>query len=97
MPAKKNPAKGKLNYEEAFAELEEITQRLENDPACLEALLNDFERGQELITFCQNTLKATRKKLELIEAQINNHDSPVSELDTNQSTNPTSYDDVRLI
>lgn len=71
--AVKKAAKSKApaqSFEEAVEELENITKRLEKDPESLANLLDDFERGQKLLNFCQKTLKSARKRLDLVEASL---------------------------
>jgi exodeoxyribonuclease VII small subunit len=46
----------KLNYEQALAELEEITRQLEENPPALEVMLALFERGQRLAAHCAELL-----------------------------------------
>ena len=71
--AVKKAAKSKApaqSFEKAVEELENITKRLEKDPESLANLLDDFERGQKLLNFCQKTLKSARKRLDLVEASL---------------------------
>ena len=42
----------KMTFEEAFAELEETVQKLEEGGATLDDSLALFERGQELAAYC---------------------------------------------
>lgn len=100
MPAKKATAKTPVasSFEEASEELEEITRRLERDPSSLTGLLEDFERGQALLQFCQATLKSARKRLDLVEANL--HAEPDKSGDVKNDTfnldaDPDD-DDVRL-
>ena len=66
----KNSKAPATSFEDAVEELENITKRLERDPESLANLLDDFERGQELLSFCQKTLKSARKRLDLVEASL---------------------------
>ncbi len=52
----KTPAVEKMNYEQAFAELERVIQALENDQPALEEALALFERGQALVKRCAGLL-----------------------------------------
>jgi exodeoxyribonuclease VII small subunit len=52
-----------LNYEQALAELEEITRRLEETPPALEETLVLFERGQVLAKRCVELLDQADLKL----------------------------------
>lgn len=93
--AKKSPAPA-ASFEEAVEELEEITRRLEKDPESLANLLDDFERGQELLTFCQKTLKSARKRLDLVEASLH-AEGDDEELPAESSSDDDPDDqDVRL-
>lgn len=97
MPAKKKSAKKPVaaSFEEATEELEEITRRLERDPSSLTNLLDDFERGQALLKYCQDTLKSARKRLDLVEANL--HADPDIPEETNSRNNDADHDDdVRL-
>ncbi len=51
MSAEPAPAE-QLSYEQAFAELETIIQRLENEQPSLEEALQLYERGQALAQRC---------------------------------------------
>ncbi len=52
-----------LSYEQAFAELEEITRRLEEQPPALEEALALFERGQALAKRCAGLLDQAELKV----------------------------------
>ena len=52
-----------MNYEEAIKELEEITNRLENEKLSLSESEKLFDRAVELAKFCQKELSKTSKKL----------------------------------
>ena len=100
MPPKKSPAKKPVaaSFEDAAHELEEITKRLERDPTSLTILLDDFERGQALLHYCQTTLKSARKRLDLIEANLHAEPDNTGDLDRDTPNNDADHDDddVRL-
>ena len=55
----KNGAEGpekKPTYEEAFAELEKLVQKMESGNLTLDESIKAYERGTELIRFCENEL-----------------------------------------
>ncbi len=52
-----------LTYEQAMAELEEITRQLEENPPELEQTLALFERGQALIKRCAGLLDQAELKV----------------------------------
>lgn len=97
MPAKKKgPPPVAASFEEAAEELEVITRRLEEDPATLAALLEDFERGQALLSYCQDTLKSARKRLDLVEAKLQPDPADDESDDSSEVDDDTKDDDVRL-
>ncbi len=99
MPAKKKKTSKTIaeSFEEAADELEEIIKTLEQEPSSLAKLLDDFERGQDLLNYCQNTLKSARKRLDIVEAKIqaNSLDEEPEPLPSNRE--PNNDNDVRLL
>ncbi|GAB4476828.1 MAG: exodeoxyribonuclease VII small subunit [Anaerolineae bacterium] len=55
-----------LTFEQAFAELESIVERLESGDLTLEEMLALFERGQALAARCEQILAEAELKLEQI-------------------------------
>lgn len=53
-------------FKEAIEELEKITDSLESGELELEESLARFERGVELIQYCQEKLDGARSKVELL-------------------------------
>ena len=53
----------KLNYEQAFEELETLVERLESGELALEESLALFERGQALSARCSELLEQAELKL----------------------------------
>ena len=98
MPSKKNKAPEDVaeSFESAADELEEITRRLEQEPASLTALLEDFERGQTLLGFCQNTLKSARNRLDVVEAKLQADSLDEESDDSSKADKTNNDDDVRL-
>lgn len=97
MPVKKKASSPVASsFEDAAEELEVITRRLEEDPATLAALLEDFERGQALLSYCQNTLKSARKRLDLVEAKLQTELTEDESTDLSEVDDDTNDDDVRL-
>ena len=84
------------SFEEATDELEEITRRLEDEPSSLGKLLEDFERGQALLSYCQKTLLSARKRLNLIEANIQTEENDEDSEESSEEPSDTLDDDVRL-
>ncbi len=63
--ARKNQPPPK-NYEEAVQELQQIIAEIERGEIGLEDTLARYERGHFLLQFCQQTLSAAEKQIELI-------------------------------
>jgi len=53
-------------FEQAFAELEQIVKRLESEELPLDESLELFEKGISLSRFCNQKLEEVEKKIELI-------------------------------
>ena len=98
MAAKKKTSAKRVtgSFEEAADELEEITRRLEDEPSSLAKLLEDFERGQALLSYCQKTLLSARKRLNLIEATIQTEEHDEDSEESSEEPSDTLDDDVRL-
>ena len=99
MPAKKKTAKTPPvaeSFEDAVEELDKVIETLEQEPTSLAKLLDDFERGQELLSYCQNTLKSARKRLDVVEAKLQ---ASANDDETNPSSQDqfSNDDDVRLL
>ncbi len=60
---KQTRKKEDLTYEKAFAELEEIIDKLENEEHPLEEAMRLFERGQFLAKFCADYLDKAELKV----------------------------------
>ena len=56
----------KLNFEQAYQELESIVERMERGEQELEHSLSDFERGVALMKHCHSVLKDAEQKVEVL-------------------------------
>ena len=56
-------------YEEAFAELQAITHKMENDELDIDQLSEQLKRAQELIKFCKDKLTKTDEEIKKILAE----------------------------
>lgn len=84
-------------------ELESLTDAMEEDALPLEEMLKAFERGQDLLNFCQESLTTARKSVELIEkkapaSESREENAPDStSKPSSGSQDPETFDDdVRL-
>jgi exodeoxyribonuclease VII small subunit len=58
--------KKELNYEEAFAELQDIVRRMENDELDIDQLSAQLKRAQQLIKLCKDKLTKTDEEIQQI-------------------------------
>lgn len=56
------------SFEAASAELEKIVTDMEAGQMSLEASLSAYQRGAELLQFCQNKLQAAQQQVRILEA-----------------------------
>ena len=59
---------GKISFEDALGELENIVQRLESGDTSLESAIEAYERGVALKKYCEGKLRAAQLRVERIEA-----------------------------
>ena len=65
------------SFEAAMTELESIVQGMEAGRLSLEQSLCAYQRGAELLKFCQNTLSAAEQKVQVLEAGVLREFTPV--------------------
>ncbi len=92
--SKTTPAKPE-SFEESLSELEKLTELMEEENLPLGEMVKAFERGQDLLNFCQKSLTSARESIELIEAEklkpaAADHHTP------SKADPATTDDDVRL-
>ena len=56
-----------LSYEQAFQELEQIVEKLENNQGTLDESMGLFERGQKLAQHCAGLLEAAELKVQQLD------------------------------
>ena len=54
------------NFEKSLARLEEIVEQMENGTLPLDALMNAFEEGQQLIKVCSERLNEVERRIEIL-------------------------------
>lgn len=64
-PTRSTPAPE--SFEDALKELEAIVDAMENGDGALEASLAAYQRGVELLKFCQDKLGAAEQKVRMLE------------------------------
>ncbi len=52
-----------LNYETAFAELQEIESEIVNESITIDLLADKIRRASQLIAFCKSRLRATEEEV----------------------------------
>jgi exodeoxyribonuclease VII small subunit len=70
------PIKANLTYEEAYEELLQIASEIEEESVSVDVLATKVKRASELISFCQNKLKATEKDVLNIIQKMENKPIP---------------------
>ncbi|MDR3427929.1 MULTISPECIES: exodeoxyribonuclease VII small subunit [Silvimonas] len=55
------------NFETGFAELEALISQLESGNLALEASLTAWQRGQELLQYCEGKLADAERQLKVLE------------------------------
>ena len=61
-----------ITFEEAMKELETLIESMESEEITLDALIDKYERGSELLKLCQKTLGDAELRIEKIKE--NNED-----------------------
>lgn len=56
-----------LSFESALAELEQIVTRLEGSDVSLEQSLQSYQRGAQLLKYCQSQLAEAEQRVRLFE------------------------------
>ena len=56
-------------YEEAFAELQAITHKMENDELDIDQMSEQLKRAKELIKLCKGKLTKTDKEIKKVLAE----------------------------
>lgn len=56
-----------LNFEEAYAELEQVVEALEAGGATLEETLSLYERGIELASYCEAVLEQAELRVQMVQ------------------------------
>ncbi|CAK7066248.1 exodeoxyribonuclease VII small subunit [Saezia sanguinis] len=55
------------NFENALDELEQLVARMESGELALDALLENYQRGAQLISFCRDKLKTVEQQVQVLE------------------------------
>ena len=58
------------SFEAASAELEKIVAAMEAGQMSLEASLSAYQRGAELLQYCQNKLQGAQQQVKILEADM---------------------------
>jgi exodeoxyribonuclease VII small subunit len=63
--------KQEIKYEAAFAELQSIVRRMENDELDIDQMSEQLKRAQQLIKLCKDKLTKTDEEIKKILAEDN--------------------------
>ena len=61
--------KEELKYEEAFAQLQDIVQKIESDGLDIDQMSDQLKRAQKLIKLCKDRLTKTDEEIKKILAE----------------------------
>lgn len=56
-----------IKYEEAFAELQDIVRKMENDEYSIDEIAVQLKTAQRLIKFCKDKLTMTEQEIQKIQ------------------------------
>ena len=59
--------KENIKYEEAFAELQDIVRKMENDEYSIDEIAVQLKTAQQLIKFCKDKLTMTEQEIQKIQ------------------------------
>ena len=61
------PASEPKNFEAALAELDQLVEKMESGQLPLEESLSSYQRGTELLKFCEGVLKDAEQKIKVLD------------------------------
>ena len=61
--------KEELKYESAFAQLQTIVRKMENDEYSIDEIAEQLKTAQRLIKFCKDKLTKTEQEIQQIQAE----------------------------
>ena len=61
--------KQEQKYEEAFAQLQDIVRKMENDEYCIDEIAVQLKEAQRLIKFCKDKLTKTEEEISKVQAE----------------------------
>lgn len=68
---KKNPADQPIaSFEQAMEELEQLVEKMESGELPLEASLEAYKRGSELVKYCAAQLERVEKQVKVLEGDM---------------------------
>lgn len=75
-PAHTPPPETPVSFEKALQELEGIVHSMETGEMSLETSLDSYQRGMNLLKYCQGQLTAAEKKIRVLESGVLRDFSP---------------------
>ncbi len=70
MPKKNLPDQPATSFEQAMAELELLVEKMESGALPLEASLDAYKRGAELVKYCAAQLERVEQKVKILEGEM---------------------------
>jgi exodeoxyribonuclease VII small subunit len=62
-------SKEEMKYEEAFAQLQDIVRKMENDEYSIDEIAVQLKEAQRLIKFCKDKLTKTEEEISKVQAE----------------------------
>lgn len=60
-----------MNFEQALADLEQIIEEIENDEVKLEVAMEKYQKGVQLVKYCQERLAEVELKIKILDIDSN--------------------------
>lgn len=70
MPKKNLSDQPAASFEQAMAELEQLVEKMESGALPLEASLDAYKRGAELVKYCAAQLERVEQQVKLLEGEV---------------------------
>ncbi len=62
-------SKEEMKYEAAFAQLQDIVRKMENDEYSIDEIAVQLKEAQRLIKFCKDKLTKTEEEISIVQAE----------------------------
>ena len=89
----------KPSFEDSIDQIESIVTSMEEENLPLEALLTNYEDGQELLCHCQSLIDNARERIEVVRLNSKKSENKLASKTSTNDTLPSqaTSDDTRLL